>query len=98
MSKAEDLAKAFLKKLVSHTTLYKGTIDEIEVYEPYDVIWAYIAGYHQAEKDMELTWEDMLRIDEIISEVYKDSNSCNTENIYQEVLKRFKDFKERKEK
>jgi hypothetical protein len=53
----------------------------------------YVEGYSQADKDLELSWEDMLKIDEIISEVYKDSNSCNTENIYQEVLKRFKDLK-----
>ena len=54
----------------------------------------FIEGYHKAEKDLELTWEDILRIDEIISEVYKDSDSCNTKNIYQEVLKRFKERKE----
>ena len=51
-------------------------------------------GYHQAEKDLELTWKDMLRIDEIISEVYKCSYSCITRDIYQEVLKRFKEKKE----
>lgn len=54
MSKSEDKAKEFLKKLVSHTTLYKGTIDELEVYEPNDVIWAYKEGYHQAEKDLDV--------------------------------------------
>jgi len=58
----------------------------------------YQQGYEQAEKDLELTWEDMLRIDDIISEVYKDSDSCSAKNIYQEVLKRFKDYKEQKEK
>lgn len=56
MSKAEDLAKEFLKKLVSHATLYEGTIDELEVYEPDDVIWAYKEGYHQAEKDLDISW------------------------------------------
>jgi hypothetical protein len=56
---------------------------------------AFLLGYHQAEKDLELTWEDMLKIDEIISEVYKNSDSCQTEVIYQEVLKRFKERKEK---
>jgi hypothetical protein len=56
----------------------------------------FIEGYHQAEKDLELGWEDMFRIDEITSQVYKDSDTCQTEVIYQEVLKRF--IKERKEK
>ena len=84
MSKAEDLAKDFLKKLVSHTTLYKGTIDELEVYEPDDVIWAYKEGYHQAEKDLELTVDDIKDIDRLL-------NQCvDCSNPYQEVLKRFK--------
>lgn len=92
MSKVEDKAKEFLKKLVSHTTLYKDTIDELEVYEPDDVIWAYKEGYHQAEKDNELTLEDVKTIDKLL-------NQCvDYRNPYQEVLKRFKDFKERKEK
>ena len=40
----------------SHTTLYEGTIDELDVYEPDDVLNAYKEGYHQAEKDLALTW------------------------------------------
>lgn len=87
MSKAEDKAKAFLKKLVSHTTLYKGTIDEVEVYEPDDVIWAYKEGYRQAEKDMELGWEDVKAIFLLVQVEW--SPNKNEEEIYQEVLKRF---------
>ena len=96
MSKAEDKAKEFLKKLVSHTTLYKGTIDELEVYEPNDVIWAYKEGYHQAEKDNELTWEDMRELYIIFAEVDTEIELCKTDiksetiGYYQEVLKRFK--------
>jgi hypothetical protein len=99
MSKAEDLAKEFLKKLVSHATLYKGTIDELEVYEPDDVIWAYKEGYHQAEKDLELTWENMFDIFRLVNEVLDDFAEGKTKKeVGEEVLKRFKDFKERKEK
>lgn len=87
MSKAEDLAKEFLKKLVSHTTLYEGTIDELEVYEPNDVIWAYKEGYHQAEKDFELTVDDIKTIDRLLNQCVDYSNPC------QEVLKRFKETK-----
>jgi hypothetical protein len=76
MSKAEDRAEEYC-----NSTL---------VGSPYIKKMAYLEGYHQAEKDLELTWEDMLKIDEIISEVYKNSDSCQTEVIYQEVLKRFK--------
>ena len=53
---------------------------------------AYINGYHQAEKDLELTWEDIKTIDKLL-------NQCvDYSNPYQEVLKRFKDYKERNEK
>lgn len=53
---------------------------------------AYYEGYNQAEKDLELTWEDIKTIDKLL-------NKCvDYSNPYQEVLKRFKDFKERKEK
>ena len=90
--------------MASHTTLYKDTIDELEVYEPDDVICAYKEGYHQAEKDLELSWKDM-------AEIVKIANLLEIEwlngtpwdgirdwGFYQEVLKRFKDYKERKEK
>ena len=99
MSKAEDLAKEFLKKLVSHATLYEGTIDELEVYEPDDVIWAYKEGYHQAEKDLELTWEDLKLLQDISHEVFADvaNGSVDYYQIYsteqsflEEVLKRCK--------
>ncbi len=98
-SKVENLALAFLKKLVSHTTLYEGTIDELEVYEPDDVIWAYEEGYHQAEKDNELTWEDVMVIHKCIKDamnhhLYKMMEGMEGQKIvYEEVLKRFKDLK-----
>ena len=57
----------------------------------------FIEGYHQAEKDNALTWEDMMRIDEIITQVFKESKTCQMEALYQEVLKRFKVMKETKD-
>lgn len=103
MSKVENLAKEFLKKLVSHTTLYKGTIDELEVYEPDDVIWAYKEGYRQAEKDLELTWEDIPKIILICENLktswwFRDNEQTKligTQVFFEEVLKRFKERKER---
>ena len=50
----------------------------------------FVEGYHQAEKDLELTSEDIKTIDKL-------PNQCvDYSNPYQEVLKRFN--KERKEK
>ena len=45
---------------------------------------AFLLGYHQAEKNYELTWEDIKTIDKLL-------NQCvDYSNPYQEVLKRFK--------
>ena len=52
----------------------------------------FVEGYHQAEKDLELSLEDIKTIDKLL-------NQCvDYSNPYQEVLKRFIDFKERKGK
>ena len=56
-------------------------------------------GYHQAEKDNELTWKDM----ECIIKHYQDIMAEKSRVFvrvedYKELLKRYKDYKERKEK
>jgi hypothetical protein len=58
---------------------------------------AFLLGYHQAEKDLELTWEDMRELYIIFAEVDVETELCKADNIksetigyYQEVLKRFK--------
>jgi hypothetical protein len=57
----------------------------------------YNDGYHQAEEDNELTWKDIEKICLIAKEVHQ-FRGFWSEHVYKEVLKRFKDFKERKEK
>lgn len=44
-----------------------------------------IQGYHQAEKDLELTVDDIKNIDRLLNQCVDHSNP------YQEVLKRFKE-------
>ena len=57
----------------------------------------FIMGYHQAEKDNELTWEDMMLIHRCIKDAmnyhpYKIMESVERQKVvYQEVLKRFKE-------
>lgn len=47
---------------------------------------AFMLGYHQAEKDLELTVDDIKNIDRLL-------NQCvDYSNPYQEVLKRFKSY------
>jgi len=49
----------------------------------------YQQGYEQAEKDLELTWEDIEAIDQIFTDVFKDGFDVTTNKYYQEVLNRF---------
>lgn len=84
MSKAEDLSSQ-----------YRDFREQCGIKDPVmlnEIEEAYYEGYQQAEKDNELTLEDIKTIDKLL-------NKCvDYSNPYQEVLKRFKDFKERKEK
>ena len=65
----------------------------------------YIEGYHQAEKDLELSWEDIKIILDIENDILRECNSQKElvieaypkgENYYGEILKRFKEGKENK--
>lgn len=47
---------------------------------------AYYVGYHQAEKDLELTWEDIKVIEKLLG---FDNIIESPKEFYQEVLKRF---------
>jgi hypothetical protein len=54
----------------------------------------YLNGYHQAEKDLELTWGDIKLIYNLVNTVSDELGfKCMYTNIYKEVLKRFKDLK-----
>ena len=75
MSKAEERAQA------AYPAWRNGIGDEFSQNSAY---YGFIEGYHQAEKDLELTWEDIKTIDKLL-------NQCvDCSNPYQEVLKRFK--------
>ena len=98
MSKAEDLAKELYPdwKMTGVPT-----VDGIEESMVRIQRVAYIEGYHQAEKDLELGWEDMRELYIIFTEVDTEIELCKADDIkaetigyYQEVLKRFKERKE----
>jgi hypothetical protein len=63
--------------------------------------YAFIDGYEQAEKDSELTWEDIRELYIIFAEVDTEIELCKTDiksetiGYYQEVLKRFKERQEK---
>ena len=62
--------------------------------------YAFIDGYEQAEKDLELSWEDIASINDIITEVLRECDNNilydTEESFCREVLKRFKKKKETK--
>ena len=58
--------------------------------DPYSIGRAYAEGYHQAEKDLELTYDDICEIMEIREDVLE---MDSYENLYEEILKRFKEKK-----
>lgn len=61
----------------------------------------FVLGYHQAEKDLELTWEDIRELYIIFAEVdveldfYKTDIKTETLGYYQEILRRFKERKKK---
>ena len=96
MSKAEEAA---LKAYPKETRDITGFV--VDIGHPQYMRDLYIEGYHQAEKDLELSWEDMRELYVIFAEVDVEIELCKADNIksetigyYQEVLKRFN--KERK--
>ena len=50
----------------------------------------FLNGYHQAEKDLALTWEDIKVIEKLLG---FDNIIESPKEYYQEVLNRFKDLK-----
>ena len=99
MSKAEEKAlEAYPKKIEWVGNQWDGA--------PFDVNSksrvAYEQGYQQAERDLELTWEDMAFIrvafDALEANIHLGAIKIQpmTKEYYEEVLKRFKDYKERK--
>ena len=92
MSKAEEKSlKAYPKKIEWVGNQWDGA--------PFDVNSesraAYKQGYYQAEKDLELSWEDVKKINDIATDMSSkfEWQSVSVEQYFKEVLKRFKKIK-----
>ena len=90
MSKAEEATNDFCTRCFKYGKCHK-VQSECTIADSYQE--GYEDGYHQAEKDLELTVDDIMKLDALLIEMWNQSG-----NKYQEVLKQFKDFKERKKK
>ena len=97
MSKAED--KAAKKALEKFPILFGERMGYDKTSLQQERRNAFEKGYRQAEKYNELTWEDVKEIYCIALNLREHvGSSVFGQPFYEEVLKRFKDFKERKEK
>lgn len=69
----------------------------IESHEMYDDLYrqrnAYVKGYHQAEKELELTIEDVYDIWRLYNEVCSEGQIFGHDETNEEVLKRYKKMK-----
>ena len=94
MSKAEERAlEAYPPKM-----RYVG-IDSVKYDRKIDVNKPmrdrYVKAYHQAEKDLELTWEDLATIEKLGNDFIKQNHTpMSDEDFYKEILKRFKNMKD----
>lgn len=102
---------SWVKEVSGVKELSRAKEEALKAYPPqsiaanYDTIArrdAFEFGYLKAEKDLELGWEDIQKIDVLIyavldEEKYKRYYTQDRDgDFYEEVLKRFKNFKERK--
>lgn len=92
MSKAEEATNDFCTRCFKYNRCTK-VQSECTMADSYQE--GYEDGYHQAEKDNELTWEDIEKIDSItiILDASEESRGMSNQEFYQEVLKRFKERK-----
>lgn len=98
MSKAEELSRQYVLPFLDKRYEKYGEHEQMKLskFDGYDMISSYEEGYHQAEKDLELSWEDIRELYIIFAEVDTEIELCKTDiqaemiGYYQEVLKRFK--------
>ena len=85
MSKAEDLSKQYRDYREQCGIKDPVMLDEIEE--------ACYEGYYQAEKDLELNWEDIKLLDKIFMYERVKSGLILGKEEYEKILKRYKDLK-----
>ena len=97
MSKAEELARKYVLPMLDNHYAKYGENKQMQLsrFDGLDIVSSYEEGYHQAEKDLELSWEDIETIQEMANKYCK-HHSCEPRFfVYSEILKRFKERKEK---
>ena len=108
----KDLDISWVKEVSGVKEMKRAKEEALKAYPPQSIVANYDTinrrdafeyGYLKAEKDNELTWKDFalirLAFDAIEANIRLGAIKISpmTKEYYEEVLKRFKDFKERKE-
>ena len=99
MSKAEDLSRQYVLPFLDKQYEKYGEYRQMGLsrFDGYDMMSAYEEGYHQAEKDNELTLEDVGIILNAFIDFYIESKEQGKTKRYtdkeccQEVLRRYKE-------
>ena len=90
---------SWVKEVSGVKELSRAKEEALKAYPPQSIVANYDTinrrdafeyGYLKAEKDLELTWEDMREIDRLSSWLLTLKGNCDDKEFYQEVLKRFK--------
>ena len=91
MSRAEELARKYVLPMLDNHYAKYGENKQMQLsrFDGLDIVSSYEEGYHQAEKDLELTWEDIRNICRMWIES-KTPFGVTGEALSIEVLKRFK--------
>lgn len=103
MSKVEYLSRQYVLPFLNEIYEVYGEHRQMQLskFDGYDMMSAYEEGYHQAEKNLALTWEDMRELHIIFTEVDVEIElgmiDIKTETLgyYEEVLSRFNKKKEK---
>ena len=103
MSKDKACISA-VEEVCQRCHLYKENCGMLDFPDQCIISGRYIDGYRQAEKDNELTWEDIATILDMENDILHECNSQSQllieaypvgKDYYQEILKRFKERKEK---
>ena len=98
MSKAEQKSIEWQK---AHNPMAIGGANFSDIVDMYNVNPAYVAGYEQAEKDLALTWEDVVQILRICDDVktawwFTRPKDVGTQVFFEEALRRFNEWRNKK--
>ena len=100
MTRAEEASIAY--QLVTHGPRVMGgdAVLSDDDFKFWNINYDFVAGYEQAQKDLELTWEDVQLLDfytmECQVEESKGRKFNSSQEFFEEVLRRFKKAKEEK--